>query len=200
MPRVEPQVRVTVSFTHTRRFPTATRVICLPTVANVTLAAESALKELIERVPSVRIPERNDDHEDVRHWRQMLRRSFAMCMMALTLAGCATGLPDVQGPPLPRYFAVAQARQGADSESEPVGYTLRTATVSTNLLGHVEFRFKTQSVWQGWDIQQSNDGLVWQTFASTTVTNGDWQSTNFMVVNGSPGIYPTRTFRLLRTR
>lgn len=211
MPKAAPQVRVAVTFTHTRRFPTAVRVISSPTVAAVTLAAESALKELIERVPSVSVPERETELDRFESRFRPLTRIVAALVVILALAGCRSSSP-LNGPaagsspapslpptpPIPAFVPLVREVSASAAPVEPVGFTLTSYDVRTNLLGHVEFRFNTQTFWKGWEIQQSDDGLFWQSFARSVATNGLWESTNFVVVNGSPGIYPARKYRLLR--
>lgn len=142
--------------------------------------------------------------------RLLAQKSLLIFVMALTACHApvahnpapAANAASVPLPPLPPGFPARAGRQlaAAPAEAEPVGYYKLVDRVSTNALGHVEFSFDTQTFWQGWALQQSDAGAGWQTFAESTATNGVWESTNFIIVNGSPTVYPDRSYRLLRTK
>lgn len=127
-------------------------------------------------------------------------------VILVVLAGCQSppsldlDSGTIGGPPIPPV-PVERLRisdQSSDEPAdEPVGTLKLADSVSTNEFGHIEFLFHTQTVWQGWEFEQSDDGYRWGAFARSLHTNNTKMT--FFVVNGSPEIHSNRVYRLRRT-
>lgn len=98
-------------------------------------------------------------------------------------------------PPLPpNRLRISESSR--NETIEPVGTWTLADTVRTNGLGHAEFIFHTQTVWQGWEFEQSDDGYQWQSFARSVHTNNT--RTAFVVVNTAAAIRTNRVYRIRR--